>query len=37
MYYRSFQDLDGHIWEMMHMDVSKLPGQPSEQVAAGKP
>lgn len=25
MYGRSFQDLDGHLWEVMHMDPSALP------------
>jgi predicted lactoylglutathione lyase len=25
MYQRSFQDLDGHIWEVFYMDLSKLP------------
>ena len=25
MYGRSFQDLDGHGWELMHMDESKAP------------
>ncbi len=25
MYTRSFNDLDGHIWEVFHMDVSKFP------------
>ncbi len=25
MYGRSFQDLDGHIWEIFHMDESKMP------------
>jgi uncharacterized protein len=27
MYYRSFHDLDGHIWEVTHMDMSKMPRQ----------
>ena len=27
MYGRSFNDLDGHIWEVFHMDVSKFPKQ----------
>jgi predicted lactoylglutathione lyase len=26
MYSRSFQDLDGHIWEVFYMDESKFPG-----------
>ncbi|HWL08085.1 MAG TPA: VOC family protein [Planctomicrobium sp.] len=26
MYYRSFQDLDGHIWELCHMDASAAQG-----------
>ncbi len=34
MYYRSFQDLDGHIWEMAHMDMSKIPSE--EPTKAGK-
>ncbi len=25
MYNRSFEDLDGHVWEAFHMDLSKLP------------
>lgn len=25
MYSRSFQDPDGHIWEYLHMDMSKFP------------
>jgi predicted lactoylglutathione lyase len=25
MYTRSFQDLDGHLWEVFHMDPSKFP------------
>jgi len=25
MYSRSFQDLDGHIWELLYMDESRLP------------
>jgi uncharacterized protein len=25
MYQRSFQDLDGHIWEMVYMDENKIP------------
>ncbi len=25
MYTRSFQDLDGHIWEVFHMDESAIP------------
>lgn len=27
MYYRSFQDPDGHIWELIYMDESRLPPQ----------
>lgn len=26
MYARSFQDPDGHVWELLYMDESKLPG-----------
>ncbi|MBI2541371.1 VOC family protein [Candidatus Woesearchaeota archaeon] len=25
MYARAFEDLDGHVWEIMHMDESKMP------------
>lgn len=25
MYSRAFQDLDGHLWEVLSMDLSKLP------------
>jgi len=28
MYSRSFQDLDGHLWEVMYMDMSAVPAQP---------
>jgi len=28
MFSRSFQDLDGHVWELAFMDASALPGQP---------
>ncbi len=32
MYGRSFQDLDGHVWEPVYMDMSKLPpGGPAAQ------
>jgi hypothetical protein len=27
MYYDSFTDLDGHHWEVMHLDPSKMPAQ----------
>lgn len=27
MYTRSFQDVDGHLWEVFHMDVSKFPAK----------
>lgn len=26
MYTRSFQDLDGHMWEVIYMDMSQFPG-----------
>jgi predicted lactoylglutathione lyase len=26
MYQRSFQDIDGHLWEVVHMDEGKMPG-----------
>ncbi|WP_313080169.1 VOC family protein [Pulveribacter sp.] len=28
MYYRAFDDLDGHGWELMHMDMAAAPGTP---------
>jgi predicted lactoylglutathione lyase len=27
MYQRGFEDLDGHLWEVFHMDMSKAPQQ----------
>ena len=30
MYGRSFQDLDGHIWELLYMDETKLPASPPQ-------
>lgn len=27
MQQRSFQDLDGHLWEVLYMDVTKFPGE----------
>lgn len=27
MYGRSFQDLDGHLWEVVHMDMSEMAGE----------
>lgn len=27
MQQRSFEDLDGHLWEVLYMDLSKFPGQ----------
>lgn len=27
MYYRHFEDLDGHAWEVLHMDMSRFPTQ----------
>ena len=32
MYGGSFQDLDGHVWEVLHMDMSQMP--PLETAAA---
>ncbi|HKC14994.1 MAG TPA: VOC family protein [Patescibacteria group bacterium] len=28
MYNRSFEDLDGHLWEVVHMDITKAPANP---------
>ena len=31
MYSRAFQDLDGHFWEFVYMDMSKFPQTPSNE------
>lgn len=31
MYSRSFQDLDGHAWELVYMDISQAPGAPGQE------
>lgn len=28
MYQHGFEDLDGHLWELMHMDLAAMPAQP---------
>lgn len=33
MYGHSFADPDGHVWEVLHMDMSQLEGQPSQPTA----
>ncbi len=30
MYQHGYQDLDGHLWEVMFMDMAKMPTQPCE-------
>ena len=30
MYYRAFQDLDGHVWEVLAIDESQLPDEMKE-------
>lgn len=30
MYNRAFQDLDGHLWEVLWMDLSQAPANPGE-------
>jgi predicted lactoylglutathione lyase len=30
MYYRSYADLDGHVWEVTHMDMSQVPANPGD-------
>ena len=30
MYSRSFQDVDGHIWEILYMDESQMPASPGK-------
>jgi len=32
MYSRAFQDLDGHLWELTYMDLSKVPANPADSV-----
>jgi predicted lactoylglutathione lyase len=27
MQQRSFEDLDGHLWEVLYMDLTKFPGE----------
>lgn len=34
MYYRSFEDLDGHVWEVMWMDPAAVAPQEAEVMAA---
>jgi uncharacterized protein len=36
MYGRAFQDLDGHIWEVLHMDLSKMPINTNQNEGHGK-
>lgn len=31
MYNRNFQDLDGHAWELIYMDMSKAPANPGQE------
>jgi len=33
MYFRSFDDLDGHTWELMHMDLAAAPATPANGAA----
>jgi predicted lactoylglutathione lyase len=28
MYQHGYQDLDGHLWEVMYMDMAKMSAQP---------
>ena len=30
MYSRSFQDIDGHLWELVYIDITKAPTKPGE-------
>jgi uncharacterized protein len=30
MYHQGYQDLDGHLWNLMHMDIAKMPTQACE-------
>ena len=34
MYHRSFNDLDGHIWEIFHMNMAALPEEMKEKAGA---
>lgn len=36
MYYRSFEDPDGHVWEVMWMDPAVATGQPFETSIVGQ-
>lgn len=27
MYHHAFQDLDGHVWELMFMDMAAMPAE----------
>jgi predicted lactoylglutathione lyase len=33
MYQNGFQDLDGHLWELVYIDMSKMPSNMKEQQA----
>ena len=35
MYDRNFQDLDGHLWNIMYMDMAAMPATQSAEVSAG--
>jgi len=34
MYSHGYQDLDGHIWEVLHLDPSKIPDEMKQTAAA---
>lgn len=36
MYGRSFEDLDGHQWEVAHIDSANIPAKPAESVAVNE-
>ena len=30
MYHQGYEDLDGHLWNLVHMDMAKMPTQPCQ-------
>jgi uncharacterized protein len=30
MYHQGYQDLDGHLWNLVHMDMTKMPTEPCD-------
>lgn len=36
MYSKSFEDLDGHLWEVLYIDETKVPANPGAETVAAK-